>query len=306
MASFSSTVDFDRYRRLSSALGVADYSSRLIHYTSLQTLECVLRSRELWFGRLCDLNDSAEGNHFLDAVIEQTPKLILGSDLGGLVALLPQVRRAIKEGTFVSSWCEYFDAEPNGRLSMWRAYAPNGAGVGLVVDASQFLPSAMTPAKIGFHVMATKVDYVAPNRAVDLANDYFRRLASVDFVRATIEDKMVMANLLAIKAPCVKHDGFSEEEEIRFLYMPDLQQLFGRPRPPGSIRTGPTGRRVYAFPLQQYVEHDLDLRLETLLRRVVVGPGNNQPGRAAAVRGLLREHGLEGVEVHSSTIPLAA
>lgn len=306
MNASTSIDDFRRYQRVSSALGVADFSRKLIHYTSMNSFEAMLASNELWFGRLCELTDTDEGNHFLDAVLEQVPRLIVGSDNPGLAALIPIIRQAIRSGTYVSSWCEYFDLKADGRLEMWREYGDRGAGVGIVVDSSQFLPSAITRDTLGFHVMTAKVEYVPARRAVDLANNYLARLANVEFLRAPLEDKIVLANMLAIKAPCVKHDGFEHEEEIRFIYMPEMLRLMQRPVGPGQLRTLASGRSYYGMPLVEYAEHNLDLRITTMLKHVVVGPGNDQVQRAKKVRELLNQRGLGNVDVHLCGIPFAA
>lgn len=296
---------FALYQEACSALGVADYSRRIIHYTSLDAFQGILAGKELWFGKLSDMNDAAECSHFMDGVVARLPSLITEADQPGITQILPALIPLIRDQTYISSWCEYFEAEPEGRLNMWLNYADRGAGVGLVVDSSQFQPSAITPTKLGFHVMTAKMEYVRQERAIDLANDYFLRMSNVGYMRRLFAEKMFVAGMLAAKAPCVKHQSFAEDREMRFLYMPGLLGLFGRQLPqPTMRRVGE--REFFAFSLQNYAKHGLDLRIERLLKKVVIGPGRDRAGRAQTVRTLLDAHGLQNVAIEQSDIPLAA
>ncbi|MBL4871463.1 MAG: DUF2971 domain-containing protein, partial [Robiginitomaculum sp.] len=173
--SITANSDFyNSYQRIANAMGIKDYSNQIIHYTNLNTLELILKSNELWFGSLSEMNDSTECDHFLDAVLDQSSSLLGNVPLPELEAIIEQLRPAIRNDSFISSWCEYFDADPDGKLSMWRGYGDNGRGIGLVIDSSMLLPSTITAQKLGFFVNSTQVEYVRENRAIDLANNYIR------------------------------------------------------------------------------------------------------------------------------------
>ena len=293
---------FAMYCDTCNALGIADYSRQIVHYTSVAALESILLSNELWFGRLSDLNDTTECDHFLNGVLGRLPNLLTQAELGEVARSLPMLVPLIKYQTYISSWCEYFDAEPEGRLTMWRAYAGNG--VGLVVDSSQFQPSAITARVLGFHVMTAKVEYVRQDRAIDLANNYFLRMSNLDFMRRLLGEKKFVAIMLAAKAPCVKHHSFEEEKEMRFLFMPGLLGALGRQQPVPTKVVGP--REFYRFELKKYSEFDLDLRIARILKKVVISPGRDQSARVSHVRKLLDGHGLGHVATIASDIPLAA
>lgn len=298
---------FDLYRRSSNALGIGDYSNRIIHYTTEEALGKIIETNSLLFGSISQMNDTTECDHFLDHVLENSHRLLGSVDLPGLQQLITNLRPAIRDQTYVSSWCEYFESEPNGKLSMWRAYGDNGLGVGLVVDSAQLQPSALTAQKIGFHVYSTKVEYVRDNRAVELANNYLRRIASMPENAGALQQRMQMAIMLLAKAPCVKHIGFEEEEEVRFLYMKGLNHLLGGLESSErivQIGEPPHKREYYVFPLDDYDQFGFDLRIGSVLRRVIVGPAGDAAERAARITQMLKSHMLGHVEVLLSKIPL--
>ena len=253
------------------------------------------------------MNDTAECDHFFDEILANSVQLLGNVPLPGLEEIIAHVRPAIRQETFVSSWCEYFDAEPNGKLSMWRSYAKQGTGVGLVVDSTQMLPSQLTPQKINFHVYSTTVDYIRANRTVAHANDALRRIASLPELSSTLVEKLQMAVFLLAKSPCIKHDGFSEEEEVRFLYMKGLLNLFGQGDQyeiVHSIHSQGTEKRFYAFSLQEYPLFDFDFRIETVLKKVVIGPAEGKEERAERVSQMLGAHRLGHVKVELCDVPL--
>lgn len=298
---------FELYKRASNALGVSDYSSRIIHYTSTEVLKNILRGNSLWFGAISQMNDTAECDHFLEHVLKNSSMLLGDVDPTGLEQIIAQISPAIRHQTFISSWCEYFDAEPNGKLSMWREYAEDATGLGLVVDSSQMQPSSLTAKNVGFHLYSTKVQYVRDNRVVAHANDSLRRIASLPEHEGALTNKIQLAALILGKAPCVKHDGFAEEEEVRFLYMKGLQELFGAPGDAHFIKTleTPDGTKsFYEFPLENYPAFDFDFRISSILKKVIVGPAKGKEDRAAEVRQILNAFNLHHIPVDLCQIPL--
>jgi hypothetical protein len=295
---------FAQYQRMVSALGIGDFSSLLVHYTSVATLETILDSRELWFGRLSDLKDTAECDHFIDGVLQNARSLLPIADPNMIAAVVQQFRQAMRNETFVSSWCEYSLVEPEGKLGMWREFGDDGMGVGIVVDSSQFLASAIKREHLSFGIYSARMEYVHKDRASDHANDMFKRIANMEISGADAMQKIMLAALVLSKAPCVKHHSYSEEQEIRFMRMsPTLN---------GGI-TGPTVQRFAtvrgkqrefaALPLRDYPQHSLDLRVERILKRVVIGPQGDRSAREQRVKALLAKHGLSHVPIVVSDIP---
>lgn len=300
-------TSFELYKRISNAIGISDYSSQIIHYTGLQSLERILQSQSLWFGRSKQMNDSTECDHFLDGVLEHSERLLGDLDTKALEMLIQKMRPAIRDESFISSWCEYFDAQPNGKLSMWRAYASNGFGIALVVDSSQLQPSSLNAQKLGFHVYSSKVEYVRKDRAIDAANKYLQRISNVPEWYDSPDKKIAVASTLLGKAPCVKHDGFAEEEEVRFLYLKGLRNIMGHFDEDEVIETtgeGSNKKYYFAMPLKEYPDYDFDLRPETILKKVIIGPLAEKSATAERLSQLLKHYQLGHVQIQFCDIPL--
>ncbi|GAM96979.1 hypothetical protein U91I_00600 [alpha proteobacterium U9-1i] len=259
-------------------------------------LASILKSNELWFGNLLDLNDTQECDHFLDTVIPEFPRLIEGG--AAYSAYLPVVREMVRSHTYVSSWCEYLPDRADGKLSMWGRYADDCAGVGIVADSSPFLPSAIKPANLGFHVFSSRVDYVKKQDVVAHAKDVIDRLSRVHMFPVPVPEALAAAVVVAVKAVCVKHDGWFEEEEIRFLHFGGVP---GLSKPEALRHSG--GRQFFALGLQSYPDAQFDFSPARILKKVVIGPKGDKAARAAEVRRMLDAHGLRHVEIVISGIP---
>lgn len=298
---------FDLYKKMVNALAMGDYSNQIIHYTGIDTLERILNSNELWFGNTAEMNDTSECDHFIDAVLGKSSYILGGVEIPTIKNMIAQMRPAIRNSTYISSWCEYFDAEPNGKLSMWRNYADGGKGVGLIVDSSPLQPSTVTLQRLGFFIYNAKVTYVKENRAIEIANDYIRRIVSIPELKGSINASMFIAHFILGMAPTIKHDGFQEEEEIRFLNMQGLRKImYNTNHADGKIKTlgnGANARSFYALPLKNYNQYGFDLRIGTILKKVIVGPAANRNDRVLEVRNMLDRFNLSHVDVIVSNIP---
>lgn len=290
---------FRDYQRLSEALGVSDYSARIIHYTSMRNLERILETGELWFGCLVDMNDTSECQHFIRALQTRMPAS-LESRLPLLPTILATLGSSVRGNTFASSWCEYHDDQPDGRLSMWRLYAEDAAGVGIVVDSSQFQPSSITAENLNFNVHTSNITYLKEDEVIGHAVESLDAIdrANLDFQPQA--HSLAAAMMLLSKATCVKHQGYSEEQEIRFLHSGWIPGISG---PSNMRRSAETGRTYFGLPLLDFPSANFDLRPASILKRIVIGPKSGREERAETVRQLLNAHNLAGVEVIVSDIP---
>jgi hypothetical protein len=295
---------FALYQRTVSALGIGDFSSLLVHYTSVATLEAILHSRELWFGRLSDLKDTAECDHFIDGVLQNASSLVPIADPNVIAATARHFRQAVRNETCVSSWCEYSLAEPEGKLGMWREFGDDGAGVGIVIDSSQFLASAIKREHLSFGIYSARMEYVHKDRVSDHANDMFKRVANIAMPGTDVMRKLMVAALVLGKAPCVKCHSYREEQEIRFMRMsPTLNGGIAGPTVQRFATVRGKQRAFAALPLKDYPQNSLDLRVERILKRVVVGPKGDRAAREQRVKALLAKHGLGHMPVVVSDIP---
>lgn len=123
-----------------------------------------------------------------------------------------------------------------------------------------------------------------------------------------MENAHFSAVLLLAKALCVKHQGFRDEAEIRFLY-PEGFYNSAKQRVPDSIirhTSAESVRDIRSLRLLPYIEFGIDLSIGSVLKRVIIGPAGNKVERANKIRALLETHGLSHVEVTASEIPFRA
>lgn len=297
---------FEQSKRLNDAVSAGDYSNRIIHYTSADNLEKIIQGEELWFGRIDQLNDATEFTYFADVVRKVAHQLVPNAPRSMVDQLIGNLDGAIRNSAYISSWCEYYDHEADGRLPMWIAYGDGASGVAAVVDSSQMQPSAVTPNKFSYFVFTTKVEYVRKESASETAARYLDRIRRSGVLERIPYSEAVLGSLLMARAPSIKHIAFNEEREVRFLALPGLQQMSNRYFPTNRIRTISSGeeqREYFSLELKHWVEYDLDLRLSSILRKVLVGPKNDPASRASRLRKLLNSKGLNHVPVEIVDIP---
>jgi hypothetical protein len=298
---------FALYKRIEKARGTTDFCGRLIHYTKLATLEKILGTKTLWLGRLSDMNDFREVDHFLDGILEAIPTLIPGRPAASVADFLNLQREVLRKNTYASSWCEYPEERKDGVLSMWGRYAPAPEGIGIVIDSAQFQPSALAPQNLGFFLNVAKMAYVADGEVRSFAARLLDKVSTVLPVR-DLDPRLTIGSLLA-QATCVKHDGFEEEKEVRFLSIGGFvmtEEAMGIPARnfPSLAKNAVSGREFLAVPLENYPNHEIDLSIDKLLRGVVVAPGPDRDLRIENTRAVLRRHGYAHVPVIASGIPL--
>lgn len=305
----SATSEFEAYRSIEQALGVTDFSNRLIHYTSVETLEAVLKSKSLYFGRITEMNDPSEFDHYIAGLLDVIHSLNLPGDVCAISEGIRLQAERVRNGTFSSSWCEYFESQPSGELEMWRTYGRNGCGLGLVIDSSEFVSSRLTPSKITFGINVSPVKYVPRANIRSEVNDTFRRLSNLPKLRLSPWANDMIVGILLAKAPCIKHDSYQAEREIRFLYYQGFREAFPGIFSPfedqlASMSPEHSHRTFMALSLRNFPDYGFDLRIERLLKRVVVGSNLDSRPSTSRIRELLFDYGLTEVDVIESDIPM--
>lgn len=305
----SATSEFETYRDIERALGVTDFSNRLILYTSVETLEAVLKSKSLYFGRITEMNDPSEFDHYTAGLLDVIHSLDLPGDVGAISEGIRLQAQRVRDGTFSSSWCEYFESQPSGELDMWRTYGLNGCGLGLIIDSSEFVSSRLTPSKIKFGINVSQVKYVPRANIRNEVNDTFRRLSNLPKLHLNPWASGMIVGILLAKAPCIKHDSYQAEREIRFLYYQGFREAFPGIFSPfddqlATVRLEHTPRTFMALSLKNFPEYGFDLRIERLLKRVVVGSNLESRPTTSRIKELLLDYGLTGVDVIESDIPM--
>lgn len=296
------------------------YNARpqLAHYTSLEVLERILETNEIWFSNPLVMNDYEEvtwGIRNAFDVIRQGDGIRIACGTTGrhavfLESLAEQIALYDREhlfNTYILCFSEHDRENDDGLLSMWRGYAAQGSGVALILDT----------AKLGFNptspLILVKVRYGKDER-INWIQNLEKHVA--DFLAVadpSEEDLRIVATAvfdrIKIAALCSKHSGFSEEREWRAIYMSD------RDTDPASIfkkmfhyHIGPRGIEPKLRLKLEAVGAPFaeDLNLQKLVCRLLVGPTRSTPIALATIHRMLELKGKAELcaRVRVSSIPL--
>lgn len=288
----------------------------LAHYTSVEVLEKMLTTDELWLSNPLFMNDSEEMRFGMIAgaqklreseqiraafADEQDHRLLL-QKFGELYSKF-DAEHVID--TYVLSFSEHEPLDRDGRLSMWRGYGAAGKGVAVVFDSNkiQSLPgSPLTVAKVRYGTAQQRLEWLDV-----LVGAFAEKLA---IHKPSGESLAKAAELwferLKLFALFTKHDGFREEQEWRIVYFSDrdrenllrpmvsyaITQRGVEPKLKLSLKSLPA-------PLQAYSG------IEDLVDRILLGPGVANLLSATSILKMLTLRGKPSlcVRVGSSSIP---
>lgn len=210
---------------------------RLIHYTSVQSLFEIVNSKKLRLFNARAMNDPLEMYNMLADFEFFTPELI----------------KSKTENVFFTSFCEYEDSDKNNEsFSMWRNYAQNGSGVGIVF-------------KLGNHDIENrwidyalgKVSYQKASGSKNNVREFFRQLEALKQTEKFSIDEV--PNVVYQLAALHKSEIWSEEKEVRlFKFLDwDKHDWFYSEKTnfdyPEEIRAMMVGNTI-----KYYIELDLD------------------------------------------------
>lgn len=126
-----------------------DIPGRVFHYTSLEAMTSIIRSKSIWCTAIPYLNDSQERSFLLDAVKRRLPELKKNDTTIDQSLLFPRMDAAdvsnattFAEEQFVACFAENSDS-----LMHWRAYCPqkNGLAIGFSTKKLRQAELAETP-----------------------------------------------------------------------------------------------------------------------------------------------------------------
>lgn len=257
------------------------HDGNIYHYTGLDGLMGILRSKALWATDIRYLNDTGEntfGQQRLKALLPNCLQLKVSQQhsdsLFGFLNSFHQIRRA-----FVACFC----ANPD-LLSQWRGYGRVGYSIGFDGETLQSL-GASGPVFVLRDILYNDSDQLPRiNAMID---------ASLDDPAYTQDINKWLINLmqeLMTLIPLLKHPAFEEEHETRaeHWYVPGETLEFR------STQLGPTP--FVSLPFGNSPE-------TTALKEVWVGPTLHNQEARQGVEDLLETHGFQNVPVYNSEIP---
>jgi len=270
----------------------------LAHYTSIGTLEQIMRNDEVWFSNPLFMNDHEELRFGVNEgaaalLVHSGLKQACGSDERHqmLVRHFTDFYRELSDthafDIYVLCFSEHEKDDNDGRLSMWRGYGGNGGGAAVVFDSAAFKFQNGSP------LIVANVTYLstADRRTwIQAKLDMFADLLVKHQVPTT--DLHIVAKALlerfTIFALFTKHKGFEEEREWRIVYrlVRDSSHLLD-----GMLGyfVGPRGLepklKFKVRPIEGLTNEDMSLN--TLVERIILGPTVSNPLSLAATQRML-------------------
>lgn len=288
----------------------------LAHYTTIQTIEKIISSKEVWFSNPLYMNDLEEVRFGLI----ESERLLLAD--AGVAKALGTPDRSAKfvaaynhytkdfiekhlPDTFVFCLSQHDPLDNDGLLSMWRGYGGNGNGAAIVFDTRALNTLPQSP------LMIAKVAYSTAEGRRAWISGRLSNFASKLAALALPDDKLHLAayslfyrfKLFALYS---KHKGFEEECEWRITYSRERDSTNLLDRFLGYL-VGPNGiepKLRYKVEPMAGVTAD-DLSLTKLTDRIILGPSVSSPIARSTFQRLLRQHGEPTLaeKVFASTIP---
>lgn len=295
----------DRYYR--RFINLAEVSGperplRLAHYTSLEVLEKIIITEEVWLSNPLFTNDYEEVRFILNQSLQIIQNLhkneYYTKSLGG-------AENCFKIAYFYEKYLKYFEDNhlfdiyifclseydehdhPDGRLSMWRGYGANGHGAALVFDTSFVTVVPGSP------FLITKVNYATSMEGVSWIEEVLKDCAQILAENAPDDEKIREAawnvfNIMLIFSLCYKHPGFKEEQEWRIIYFPDRDIHQTLTENKTYIRHSNAIEPKLRFPIRPLsIDPDATWSFDSILHRIVLGPSHaNALARKSAQRML--------------------
>jgi hypothetical protein len=269
----------------------------LAHYTTIQTLEAILRTNELWLSNPLFMSDIEE----VRFGIRNGAQLFMNST--ELESSCGKERTAILRSafsqcysqfdnehvldTFVLCFSEHEQTDYDGLLSMWRGYGGNGSGAAIVFDTAKILATADSP------LIIAKVEYGTTEKRQDWIAKRINQFGQI-IGKADIQDDLlhlaseVFFDRLKLFSIFSKHSGFGEEREWRLVYM-NKERRPEKYEDWFSYWVGPRGvepkLKLKADAISDFPEENV--RLPDLIDRIILGPSLSSPLARNAVGKML-------------------
>ena len=285
---------------------------RFAHYTSAKSGMQILGGREIWLRNAGVMNDFKEISYGIECLKSADERIGLRTRLQTIAeATHPSIHPTISglfetiytpnnTDMFMFSLCEHGDPGDLGKLSMWRAYGGDAAGVCIVVDSDILLAFerdselSLSPVLYGTreefqHQMTVVIEGLEAN---------------LDLVRRVPPDAVehLLTKALRSAVLSTKHTGFQEELEWRLIHLPAREPQTGISSEIECINAIPQ----VVYKMKAASERDTRQVFDRLLHKVIVGPTTYPHTVRGAFVRILKEQGVRNADakVVLSDIPL--
>lgn len=272
-------------------------SGPLHHYTSVDALLSIVRTKSLWATNVRYLNDSSEselGLALMREVAEEARTTATGIDSEILAYLVEWLdsRRPENAAVYVLSF-----STAHNQLSQWRGYTKYGQGVCLSIDSGLLVRRMQAQ---GWTFQNCRYKRTSQLTWADAILSRVRREAATrifgagqykkDELDAVLHN--CLSDLLQVAAT-IKHQAFEQEHEVRF-----ISPMMNSNDPRIAYRPGGSMPIPY---VNFRLAHDAG---DLVLHEVMVGPGSTQELIRASITKALKHEGSKGpCTVSLSQIP---
>lgn len=273
----------------------------LAHYTSIASLELIMKSSEMWFSNPLFMNDMDEmafvinegarefrtNSEFRNSVGEDKYLLMLKlfEDIYGDFAN----KHAFD--VYVLCFSEHDRQERDGLLSMWRGYGGNGTGAAIIFDTAKLTATEDSP------IILAKVEYFTREQRIEWIIGKLVELAKLLKEHPVDNDKLMIPiweffERLKIFSLFTKHCGFKEEREWRAVYL--------RERDSSDALFEKLGYAVKSRGVEPKLKFKIEpvegvagagVNLESLVSEIILGPTVSNPLSVKAVQRMLESLG---------------
>lgn len=292
-------------------------SRQFVHYTSGANALSIIRNKEFWLRSTVCMNDYSEIQHGRDLLLrgfdQNEGRLFkafrdsLNKAHNGIAVkafeLFDQHFAHNKYRVFVGCLSEHDPANRMGRLSMWRAYGGASTPVALVLNKRDLFIGSDTT-----NIYMSPVIYVSDSEIEKTIEKIIKGIEeNLDFLKSIPPGTLILAVsiMLLFLVICLKHPGFSEEQEWRLIHMPIVAPS---PIAIEAIETvNGVPQHVYKIPLKDWPDHNVvGIGIPDLLQSLIVGPTQFPFPVLAAFEKALTDEGVSdsGSKVFAAMIPL--
>jgi len=289
----------------------------LAHYTSIDALEKIMKSGEVWLSNPLFMNDLEEVRFGL----QQGARLFLQSQAVTDACQTPERAQLVRDAfahyynqfdqdhafdTYVFCLSEHDPKNTNGVLSMWRAYGGHGRGAALVFNTDLLTaPNPKSP------LLLVKVKYGSQDERIEWLSTKLERWCQKLQNLALPDGKLYIAahaflyiiRLFALKT---KHDGFSEENEWRVIYIPEKDPKIWPDNLQFHYSMGPNGVEPKLRFKVKPLDPNLTWTFSDILDQIILGPSLSSLLARRSVERMLDAIGRSEFrqKVSASQIPL--
>lgn len=163
------------------------------------------------------------------------------------------------------------DEDELGRLSMWRAYAPNN-GVAIVLNSEMFFEDALNTS-----AMTIPMFYFDNDEFHKAVEGFTNRIAQAkDILRKEPSFRNYIFNKFMITALSLKHKGFQEEREWRILYNDAFNNFLKKEIVRGEIEyINGVPRLVKKLKFSEIHFLNKTFHMNDFINKIIIGPSDN-------------------------------